>query len=111
MSKPHQINLTHGAATILSQVLNIAGSAKDVVELYRAGQINEDHLSAIPPRPSDEDGDDYKAWLSQMLPTFTLTERQRETAKVMVLAAIKGIPPSKHANVLLRELGLNPEGE
>lgn len=116
MAKTHPLNLTRTAAHLLAQVLSVPGLTKDTGHLFRAGQVNEDHLSEVggPPFPNAkaDDADKVaknKAWGNEPFPAFEVTERQRETLKALVGAGIEVIPPGKHTNVLLRELGMSPE--
>jgi hypothetical protein len=127
--KTHTLNLTRGAAHLLSQLGGQPGLITEPAILFRFAQFAEDNLSdlseaprqplvANPQQPTEDDlvalrafSDTHKAWADEPLVVEGVKENAREALKSAVRAAItKGfLPSAKHSMVLLRELGLAPE--
>ena len=116
----HTLTLNNGALHNLAQLLAVAGLLTETADLYRAGQMLEECLPLDLPKPPEPDAslDQLAAtkhvvnWTRAGKHVVTLSERQRDTAKKAVQAAVaKGMLPGGPSSLcLLRELGLAPEG-
>lgn len=112
----HTLNLNKGARAQLSQILGAPGLLTETADVYRAGKISEDHFLDVDmgPKVDPSDKESVKAsgvWQRELAEPITISERERDTAKKAVTAAIgKGIVFAGPASLcLLRELGLAPE--
>lgn len=113
--KTHTLTINNGAIHHLAQVLAIPGLLTEPADLYRAGQILEEHLVELPKPAELAKGTDeinvtitVRKWQRDGQHVLTLTERQRDTAKKAVKASCeKGqMPPGPALTCLLVELGL-----
>lgn len=114
-AKTHTLNLNNGAIHHLAQVLAIPGLLTDPADLFRAGQILEEHLIELPKPAEFAKGTDeinavqvVRKWQRVGAHIITLSERQRETAKKATKAACEkgNMPPGPALTCLLIELGL-----
>jgi hypothetical protein len=114
--KTHTLTLSNGAFNQLAQILGVPGLLTEPADLYRAGKIAEEHLLELPDGPSVDQKDPasgkaFIAWARSGSHEVVISEKERETAKKAVTAAVaKGMVPAGPASMcLLRELGLAPE--
>lgn len=110
MSKTHDLNLDRGAINLLMVMLQGHSWYDTPADAYRAGEVLELPEFDDPAKPAETATQAEKKEYLLRPVTITVGEKQRDTLKRCVdTHAKKGFfGPSKHANRLLRELGLAP---
>lgn len=102
---PHTIQLTNGAAALLSNALNAPGKVQGLKELASLSAFASHYEGFSMPEPGTLVG-----WAAQPWKTgpVEITETQRESIKAVLTrcADEKVLPPSKFALELLTAFGL-----
>lgn len=94
----HHLDLTNGAATLLTNMLSVPEHLKTTSAILTAAQLIERIEVQQPDELTNE-------WANEAGPKIELTEKQRDLCKTVVEALAGKIPPTKHAVSILTQLG------
>jgi hypothetical protein len=94
----HPLDLTNGAAMLLSNMLSVPEHLKTTRAILTAAKLIERMEIKQPEELTAE-------WADQKGPSIELTENERDLCKTVVEALAGKIPPTKHAVSILTQLG------
>jgi hypothetical protein len=94
----HPLDLTNGAAILLSNMLSVPEHLKTTSAILTAAKLIERIEVKQPEELTNE-------WADQAFVKIELTEKERDLCKAVAEALAGKIPPTKHAVSILTQLG------
>ena len=107
-TKQHNRSITNAAAKALHDCLNSAGWAKNIIDLYGAGELLSKDIIKFGDMPQGQILlSVYNEW-ADVLTSFTLNEKQFKTCVKAIRFGIEqgGFSPNKHSLTLLQAFKL-----